>query len=129
MRKNKYAALLSLMLIGGFTSKVSGQSKPVVINQDTKIERMVEIKKKIDSERYNAQYYAIQLYYGNHTAAKNIVRDFELNFPDTETSLIFETPNYKVRVGRFKDIIKANIMLEEIKKTYPGAFLLEPNNL
>ena len=68
MKKNKYSALLSLLLIGGFASKVVGQSKPVVINQDTKIERMVEIKKNIDSERYNTQYYAIQLYYGNHTA-------------------------------------------------------------
>jgi hypothetical protein len=32
-------------------------------------------------------------------------------------------------VGRFKDINKANMLLEEIKKIYPGAFLLEPNNL
>ena len=129
MEKNKLYALLSLLIFWGAASNVFGQTKTVVINQDPKIERMVGIKKKIDSERYNAQYYAIQLYYGNHTAAKNIVKDFELNFPDTETSLIFETPNYKVRVGRFKDIDKANIMLEEIKKTYPGAFLLEPNNL
>ena len=129
MKKNKFYALLSLLLLGGAASNVFGQTKTVIINQDAKIERMVEIKKKIDSERYDAQYYAIQLYYGNHTAAKNIVREFKKKFPDTVTSLIFETPNYKVRVGRFKDINKANILLEEIKKTYPGAFLLEPNNL
>ena len=97
MKKNKFFALLSLLVLGVTTSNVFGQT--------------------------------IQLYYGNHTAAKNIVREFEKNFPDTVTSLIFETPNYKVRVGRFKDINKANILLEEIKKTYPGAFLLEPNNL
>ncbi|MBA23018.1 MAG: sporulation protein [Flavobacteriales bacterium] len=129
MEKNKLYALLSLLIFWGAASNVFGQTKTVVINQDPKIERMVGIKKKIDSERYDAQYYAIQLYYGNHTAAKNIVREFEKKFPDTVTSLIFETPNYKVRVGRFKDINKANILLEEIKKTYPGAFLLEPNNL
>ena len=109
MEKNKLYALLSLLIFWGAASNVFGQTKTVVINQDPKIERMVGIKKKIDSERYDAQYYAIQLYYGNHTAAKNIVREFEKNFPDTVTSLIFETPNYKVRVGRFKDINKANI--------------------
>jgi hypothetical protein len=69
------------------------------------------------------------LYYGNYTAAKKIVEDFNLNFEGIDTSLIFETPNYKVRVGRFKNLNKANLLLEEIKKTYPGAFLLEPNNL
>ena len=101
----------------------------VQINQDSKIEQLVAIKKALDSERYNAQYFAIQLYYGNYTAAQNVLREFEKTFEGIETSLVFETPNYKVRVGRFKDINKANILLEEIKKTYPGAFLLEPNNL
>ena len=57
------------------------------------------------------------------------MQDFSKNFEGIETSLVFETPNYKVRVGRFKDVNKANIFLEEVKKTYPGAFLLEPNNL
>jgi len=34
-----------------------------------------------------------------------------------------------VRVGRFKDLNIANQKLEEIRKEYPSAFLLEPNNL
>ena len=75
------------------------------------------------------QYYAIQLYYGNNTAANRILTDFKFNFPDWEAELSFETPNYKVRVGRFKDLNIANQKLEEIRKIYPSAFLLEPNNL
>lgn len=129
MRTIKRTTLFFLLLSGGITSQVFGQDTLVQINQDSKIEQLVAIKKELDSERYNAQYFAIQLYYGNYTAAQNIVRGFSENFEEIETSLVFETPNYKVRVGRFKDINKANILLEEIKKIYPGAFLLEPNNL
>ena len=129
MRTIKRTTLFFLLLSGGIASQVFGQDTLVQINQDSKIERLVAIKKELDSERYNAQYFAIQLYYGNYTAAQNIVRGFSEKFEEIETSLVFETPNYKVRVGRFKDINKANILLEEIKKTYPGAFLLEPNNL
>lgn len=129
MRTIKRTTLFFLLLSGGITSQVFGQDTLVQINQDSKIEQLVAIKKELDSERYNAQYFAIQLYYGNYTAAQNIVRGFSEKFEEIETSLVFETPNYKVRVGRFKDINKANILLEEIKKTYPGAFLLEPNNL
>jgi flagellar basal body P-ring protein FlgI len=129
MRTIKRITLFFLLLSGGIASQVFGQDTLVQINQDSKIEQLVAIKKELDSERYNAQYFAIQLYYGNYTAAQNIVRGFSEKFEEIETSLVFETPNYKVRVGRFKDINKANILLEEIKKIYPGAFLLEPNNL
>ena len=129
MRTIKRTTLFFLLLSGGIASQVFGQDTLVQINQDSKIEQLVAIKKELDSERYNAQYFAIQLYYGNYTAAQNIVRGFSEKFEKIETSLVFETPNYKVRVGRFKDVNKANILLEEIKKIYPGAFLLEPNNL
>ena len=129
MRTIKRTTLFFLLLSGGIASQVFGQDTLVQINQDSKIEQLVAIKKELDSERYNAQYFAIQLYYGNYTAAQNIVRGFSEKFEEIETSLVFETPNYKVRVGRFKDINKANMLLEEIKKIYPGAFLLEPNNL
>ena len=129
MRTIKRITLFFLLLSGGIASQVFGQDTLVQINQDSKIEQLVAIKKALDSERYNAQYFAIQLYYGNYTAAKNIAQEFSEKFEEIETSLVFETPNYKVRVGRFKDINKANILLEEIKRIYPGAFLLEPNNL
>ncbi|MDB4738595.1 SPOR domain-containing protein [Flavobacteriaceae bacterium] len=125
----KQNTLLFLLLICGSISPIFGQENKVQINQDPKIEELIKIKKSIDSEQFSDQYYAIQLYYGNYTAAIKIVEDFNLNFEGIETSLIFETPNYKVRVGRFKNLNKANLLLEEIKKTYPGAFLLEPNNL
>jgi flagellar basal body P-ring protein FlgI len=125
----KQNTLLFLLLICGSISPTFGQENKVQINQDSKIEELIKIKKSIDSEQFSDQYYAIQLYYGNYTAAKKIVEDFNLNFEGIDTSLIFETPNYKVRVGRFKNLNKANLLLEEIKKTYPGAFLLEPNNL
>ena len=129
MRTIKRITLFFLLLGGGIVSQVFGQDTLVQINQDSKIEQLVAIKKTLDSERYNAQYFAIQLYYGNYTVAKNIAQAFSGKFEEIETSLVFETPNYKVRVGRFKDINKANMLLEEIKKIYPGAFLLEPNNL
>ena len=90
---------------------------------------MIQLKKELNKQQFNRQYFAIQLYYGNYTAANRLLKAFKANHTTWETELIFETPNYKVRVGRFKDLNIANQKLEEIRVEYPAAFLLEPNNL
>ena len=41
------------------------------------IDRKIEVNKAI----FDSQYYAIQLYYGNYTAAERILNEFNANFP------------------------------------------------
>jgi len=111
------------------SSTISGQEKPSKIETSARVKTLVERKIEINKAVFENQYYAIQLYYGNNTAANRILEEFKLNFPEWEAELSFETPNYKVRVGRFKDLNIASQKLEEIRRVYPSAFLLEPNNL
>ena len=61
---------------------------------------------------------------------KNILNTaLKIYFPNLKKTLTFETPNYKVRVGNFEKKINADIKLEEIKKKYKSAFVLQPENL
>ena len=69
-------------------------------------------------------YYTIQLYYGNYLIAKEILDEFKTIYPDWKSIIIFETPNYKVQVGNFKNYYISLGKLNEIKKKYPSAFLL-----
>ena len=85
----------------------------------------MSVKKKIDSESYESNYFTIQLYYGNLKEAENILKDFKEKFPNWEANLSFETPNYKVQVGNYKDYYFGMSKLKEIKGNYPSAFLLE----
>ena len=55
--------------------------------------------------------------------------DVSEEFEEIETSLIFETPNYKVRVGNFKNIIDASKNLESIKRKFRSAFILKNDEL
>lgn len=124
--------ILQSVILGVFTffsSTVSAQEKQSRIETSTEVKALIERKIEVNKAVFDNQYYAIQLYYGNYTAAERILNEFTANFNDWETELSFETPNYKVRVGRFKDLNIANQKLEEIRKVYPNAFLLEPNNL
>ena len=102
-------------------------SSTVVIDQ--KIEDIIAVKKALNQTQFETQYYAIQLYYGNYTAAQRIATAFKEAYPSWEAKVDFDSPNYKVRVGRFKELSIAQQNLEVIRKEYPAAFLLEPNNL
>lgn len=113
----------------GRSSTLFAQDDSLTITLPEKVEKMILLKKELNKQQFNRQYYAIQLYYGNYTAANRLLKAFKTKYTTWETELIFETPNYKVRVGRFKNINIANQKLEEIRSEYPAAFLLEPNNL
>ena len=121
--------VIYVFLTAGLGSTVFAQEKASSIETSEAVEMLIEQKKKLNKKVFNTQYYAIQLYHGNNTAAERILTAFIEVYPDWESELSFETPNYKVRVGRFKDLNIANQKLEDIRKEYPSAFLLEPNNL
>lgn len=110
------------------TAMWSQQSSSTVVI-DQKIKDIIAVKKALNQTQFETQYYAIQLYYGNYTAAQRIATAFKEAYPTWEAKVDFDSPNYKVRVGRFKELSIAQQKLELIRKEYPAAFLLEPNNL
>ena len=110
-------------------STIFGQSKNLDIEIDEELKKLLSLKILVNKKNYEKNYYAIQLYNGNYTRANEILLEFKEKFPEWESNLTFETPNYKVRVGNFKDLLNASKELDYIRKLYPSAFLLRPNNL
>jgi hypothetical protein len=68
------------------------------------------------------------LYYGDLIEAEKVIEKFKEEFPEWEVELSFETPNYKVQIGNYKDYYFGMNKLKEIKSVYPSAFLLEIKN-
>ena len=60
--------------------------------------------------------------------AEKVIEKFKEEFPGWEVELSFETPNYKVQIGNYKDYYFGMNKLKEIKRVYPSAFLLETKN-
>jgi hypothetical protein len=105
--------------------KLSAQSATVLIEQDSTVTKLMATKIEIDNENYSSKFYTIQLFYGDNKLAQELFENFKQSFPDWEAELSFETPNYKVQVGRFKNYYFGLNKLKEIKRVYPAAFLLE----
>ena len=127
MRKSVvYFPYITFLLL--YIPKLNAQLASVKVEQDSTITKLMATKIEIDFEDYSSTFYTIQLFYGDNKLAQELFENFKQSFPDWEITLSFETPNYKVQVGRFKDYYFGQKKLKEIKKVYPEAFLLKIKN-
>ena len=123
--QTKPLPILAFLLII-FVESVSAQQGKINIQQDPKLTRLVEVKKELNKTENTEGYYKIQIYNGNLDGAKKAETNFKALYPEWPCNVTFETPNYKVKVGRFETRLDADRNLIEIKKNYPEAFLIKP---
>ena len=96
---------------------------------DTLTKKFYDLKKDYSKRVYESTFYTIQIYYGGLEEADSILEDFRENYQEIKSNLIFETPNYKVRIGEYKDINIASQKLEEIRRIYPSSFIIKLSDL
>lgn len=120
--------LISLIIFFLSHSSANAQDENVVYN-DTLTQKLFQIKKEYSKRVFESTYYTIQIYFGDLKSADSILIDFQENHEGIKSELIFETPNYKVRIGEYKDINVASQKLEGIRRTYPGSFIIKLSEL
>ena len=119
--------LILLVFIFNFSIGLSQESK-LKLKQNPKIDSL--LKKKIyDKERFENSYFTLQLYYGNLDFATEILNKSKEIFPHIPVEINFETPNYKVQAGYYKDKLIGIKTLDTVKKVFPSAFLLLKKDL
>ena len=111
-----------------FISSLNGQENSIRYN-DTLTKKFYNLKKEYSKRIFESTFYTIQIYYGGLVEADSILEDFRENYQEIKSNLIFETPNYKVRIGEFKDINVASQKLEQIRKIYPSSFIIKLSDL
>ena len=124
----KIKFLISIMLFFLSYSLVNAQDENVVYN-DTLTQKLFQIKKDYSKRIFESTYFTIQIYFGDLKNADSILIDFQKKYEGIKSELIFETPNYKVRIGDYRDINIASQKLEEIRRTYPGSFIIKLSEL
>ena len=106
-----------------FVSFLSNAQK--TISPDSLINRLVERHKAINSQKMSMGGYRIQLYFGGDRAKANNMRlDFLQQYPDVGAYVIYQQPNFKLRVGDFKTRIEANTFLKEMQPGYSMSFIV-----
>lgn len=109
------------------TQKSAAQTGETTVNQDPKFEELLNEKRRISSQVTMYDKYKVQIFYGENDKARKTLQEFKKAFPDTDGTIVYESPTYKVLVGSYASRIDAEHALEEIHKKYPYALLVQPN--
>jgi hypothetical protein len=111
----------ALMLF--FSAFVMAQDGKVSVNVDKNVSRLMAIKKEIHKAQSSIK---IQIYSGSRRNAEAILMQFNLDFPEISTVMVYETPNYKIWSGDFRTQLEADRVLIKVRKTYKEAFSFRP---
>ena len=102
---------------------ISAQEGTVNIDQSKAIDKLLEFKKDINT----VETFKIQVYSGSSSsAASNVKAEFKQSYGQWPVEMVFNTPNYKIWVGNFRDRLEADRALLRIKKNYMNAFIFKP---
>lgn len=123
MKNFPWNSLILLLLLFN-AAAIFSQNEKTKIKQDSKIDSLLQKKIALDRARFENTYFTLQLYYGNVDTAKETLERSREIFPHIPVELSFETPNYKVQAGRFKDKLVGLKTLDTVKRDFPAAFLL-----
>ena len=97
----------------------------LVIVKDDRFDDLVARQKKENQQHPTMPGYRIQIYFGvNRPKASEIKLDFSTRFPDISAYLSYQQPNYKVRVGDFRNRYEARKFLKSLEGLYPTTFVV-----
>tara|TARA_B100001027_G_scaffold14626_1_gene8817 strand:+ start:3556 stop:3936 length:381 start_codon:yes stop_codon:yes gene_type:complete len=125
---SKFKLLCIITILCFYNNSLNAQDVTINYN-DTLTKKLFEIRKDYSKRIFESTFYTIQIYYGGLEEADSIHENFKENYNDIKSNLIFETPNYKVRIGEYKDLNLASQKLEEIRKIYPSSFIIKLSDL
>jgi len=104
-----------------FTSAQQGDIK---IQQDDKIVELLDIYEEYNK---NSEFYRIQVgFVSSNQKANDLKALVNIDFPNLPSRVDFDSPTYRVKVGRFKTKLEAERKFKEVRAKYPDAMLLKP---
>jgi hypothetical protein len=121
MHKQLFISVGLLLL----TLNLQGQQGLVSIEEDPQIKRLLTIYKE---GKANALYYTIQIGFGSYNDAEELKQAAAIAFPQYEPKIVFDSPTYRVHVGKFTDRLEAEKKFIEVRQQFPGSLLLRPDS-
>ncbi len=117
------------MLIAGSLG-AQAQSGRVRVTGDVAVNQMVERHIELNTRAKTIPGYRVQIASFSGTSSKsnafNLRTRFMTDYPHVQAYIIYDEPNFKVKVGDFRSRLEAYAFLQEIKEVYKG-YIIKDN--
>lgn len=104
-------------------------NQKVTLIQDARLEALIEKEIRINEKNQKIKGYRIQIFSGSGTDSRNLAlatqADFLQKFEGLPSYLVFQAPNFKIRVGDFRTKIEAEQALADIKQYFGNGFIVK----
>lgn len=102
----------------------------VRLTGDVAVSQMVDLHVELNSKVKTIPGYRVQIASFSGTSSKAnafALRDnFSADYPEIQAYIVFDEPNFKVKVGDFRTRLEAYAFLQEIKEFYKG-YIIKDN--
>lgn len=115
--------------ISSQTAKMEDFLKNIPIRQDQRITDLLVRHSQINQRRRSTEGFRLEIFFSSENRARELAgrvkNDFNLIFPEIPCYLLFQTPNFKVRIGDFRNKSEALKTKAYIASKYPNAFIVK----
>lgn len=103
----------------------------LTIVRDVRLDSLVMRHIRVNEAKGEFAGYRLQLFSGSGTTARQEANSLRANFmaknPETPAYIVYEAPNFKVRIGDFRTELEAIKLQRDLEYQFPGAFVVKDN--
>ncbi len=128
-------AILSILIFPAilFVGDANAQtaSEPVKLGRvnykyDNRLDTLVAKHIRINEQKKSIPGYRVQIYFGGQRNRANEVKsEFLKKYPEANAYLIYQQPNFKIRVGDFRDRLQAQEFYLKLMPDFNTAFIVK----
>lgn len=129
----KIRLIFFFLVLFTYQSYSQKTGKVEVITSDVRINSLLEKHIAFNENRESISGFRIQIYFdsGNNSKSRalSVMNEFKAKYPDMGVYLVFQEPNYKIRVGNFRSRMDAQRFLVKITEQFSDAFIVKDNEI
>lgn len=115
----------SALAFGQKTVKTYNEDSTMAVIRDSRFDQLVAKQKEQNLSNQSMPGYRIQIYFGgNRQKASEAKLNFNSKFADIPAYITYQQPNFKVRVGDFRNRYDAQKMMKDLEGMYPTLFIV-----
>lgn len=111
------------------TAKMEELLGKLQIRQDPRITDLLVRHSQINQRKRSTEGFRLEIFFSSENKAREMAmrvrNEFNLVFPEIPSYLLFQTPNFKVRIGNFRNKSEALKTKAYIASKYPNAFIVK----